>query len=175
LHRLEQLSLFSERITELKLQEGQISLKHFSFYGGNLRDITLSSDMVQSHELELTRNRIETLVIPEGVGINTEFPPNVFLWENPIQSVKAPAQRSNGINANRAFFRAGRTVFDRSGNFQFLVSGQFGPVIIEKSLDMKTWKEVGHFQITNPGGVQRFRESNAFADRNGFYRVRIMQ
>jgi hypothetical protein len=175
LNRLEQLSLFSERITEIQLPEGLTALKHFSFYGGNLRNVTLSSDMARLQGLELTRNRIERLVIPEGVGSNTEFPPNVSLWENPIQSVKAPAQWSKGINVNRALIRADRIAFDRSGNFQFLVSGQFGPVIIEKSLDMKTWKEVGRVQITNPGVVQRFRESNAFADRNGFYRVRMAQ
>ena len=172
LHRVEQLNVFSERISELHLPEGLTSLKYFSFYGGRLEHITLSSDMTRLQGLELTRNRIETLVIPEGVGSNTEFPPNVSLWENPILSVKAPAQWSKGINANRAFIRADKIAFDRSGNFQFLVSGQFGTVVIEKSLDMKNWKEVGRVQITNPGVVQRFRESNAFSDPHGFYRVR---
>lgn len=128
MHRLEQLSLFSERITELKLQEGQISLKHFSFYGGNLRDITLSSDMVQSHELELTRNRIETLVIPEGVGTNTEFPPTFSCGK--IRSGQSRLLLSGAMESMpiELFFELAEQFLIDQGIFNSLFRGSLGPL-----------------------------------------------
>lgn len=172
LHRLEQFSLNSPSMSQVQFSSGLTALKHFSFYGGHLKQVTLSDDMVSLIGLELSRNQIETLVIPEGVGVIEEFAPSVFLYENPIRSVTAPSQWN--IQANRAFIRADSIAFDSRGNLQLMVTGSFGTVIVEKTTDLKAWKEIGRVEI-NSTRPQRFQESNAFSDRTGFYRVRQSQ